>query len=213
MRQCLVCKSNKSTVHNNRGYECWYRNPLNNEEWFCKNCRSRVSHLMERKNWKLDYAIEWLVNNSQDVIDYRKRPKLGERQCLECKSKTTYIDKKGVEHWTFVKDEKDGTIKTYCENCYSRNIRNKSEYKRRWSKQRIMYKGKQIHLGYNPRTGICSKCGKKGYTQIHHEQYDDTDPLAHTQELCQSCHVKRTWELKQLTPEKFLKVNRKHNNN
>ena len=53
----------------------------------------------------------------------------------------------------------------------------------------VSYKGKTIPLDFEPRTGICLDCGKYGeHNQLHHEAYDDNDPLNHTVELCQSCH-------------------------
>ena len=49
---------------------------------------------------------------------------------------------------------------------------------------------KRIFLTENPRKGICSECGEAGETHIHHDQYDSDNPLAHTRELCKSCHTK-----------------------
>jgi len=56
--------------------------------------------------------------------------------------------------------------------------------------QRIRFRGKQIDLDHNPRTGVCTKCGFVGYTHLHHTKYDDTDPLKYTVELCVGCHNK-----------------------
>lgn len=56
--------------------------------------------------------------------------------------------------------------------------------------QRITFKGKQVDLDYNPRSGVCNKCRKTGYTHLHHEKYDELDPLKHTIELCVGCHNK-----------------------
>lgn len=64
------------------------------------------------------------------------------------------------------------------------------------NKQRMFFNGRRIHLVYNPRTNVCSNCGK-GYpkelsrqTYVHHVRYDGETPLEHTIELCASCHVK-----------------------
>jgi len=70
-----------------------------------------------------------------------------------------------------------------------RDERNAS--KRILNKKRIRYKGKQIFVGINPRSGTCSECNYKGITQMHHLKYDDENPLAHTIELCNSCHHKQ----------------------
>jgi len=46
-------------------------------------------------------------------------------------------------------------------------------------------------LGLNPRTGVCSECGRTNCkTDIHHIQYHDYDPLRDTIELCVGCHNK-----------------------
>lgn len=62
--------------------------------------------------------------------------------------------------------------------------------------KRVRFKGKLIRVGFNPRSGTCSVCGRKvgqgiRRTQMHHERYDERNPLAHTRELCVSCHRKR----------------------
>jgi len=67
--------------------------------------------------------------------------------------------------------------------------------------RRLNYKGKQIYLKENPRTGICSSCGKgvgEGIkkTSIHHIQYHDDNPLKDTIELCSGCHRKETCRLR-----------------
>ena len=51
---------------------------------------------------------------------------------------------------------------------------------------------KYVHIGFNPRRGTCSQCGFQGYTHIHHTEYDEKHPLAHTVELCAPCHSKIT---------------------
>jgi len=53
----------------------------------------------------------------------------------------------------------------------------------------VSYKGKTVTLNFEPRKGICSICEKEDeHTILHHEQYDDNDPLAHTIEVCVKCH-------------------------
>jgi hypothetical protein len=56
--------------------------------------------------------------------------------------------------------------------------------------KRILFNGKRPTMKQSPRKGICKKCGRKGFTHIHHEKYDLIDPLAHTIELCPACHLK-----------------------
>ena len=58
-------------------------------------------------------------------------------------------------------------------------------------KKMIRFKDKRIKLAKNPRTGICSNCGMKGLTNIHHLEYNESEPLSHTRELCIKCHIKQ----------------------
>jgi hypothetical protein len=84
----------------------------------------------------------------------------------------------------------------YCKIHYFRLVSNK-----RYGPRRLTFLGNSILLDRNPRKGMCSKCGKCGYTHIHHEQYDKTDPLKHTVELCPSCHAKESWSMNQIRKE------------
>lgn len=52
----------------------------------------------------------------------------------------------------------------------------------------MLYKAKRILLSQNPRLGICTVCGKKGRTDMHHIEYHDDNPLRDTIELCGLCH-------------------------
>jgi hypothetical protein len=55
--------------------------------------------------------------------------------------------------------------------------------------------GKQVTLSDNPRTNICSKCGRnypkdlKKQTHLHHLEYDKNNKLDNTIELCTGCHL------------------------
>ena len=55
--------------------------------------------------------------------------------------------------------------------------------------RRIRFKGKWLKLDFNPRIGMCERCGRfGGKTNMHHFEYDDKNPLANVVELCQPCH-------------------------
>lgn len=69
---------------------------------------------------------------------------------------------------------------------------------KRYNKNRILFQGKSILLKNNPRKNVCSKCGNKGYTHMHHTKYDFNNILKHTKELCPSCHTKEGWKLGQI---------------
>jgi len=61
-------------------------------------------------------------------------------------------------------------------------------------KKRFGFKGKNVYLDHNPRTGTCAICKKDckaigRRTSLHHHSYDDKNPLAYTVEVCNSCHT------------------------
>ena len=114
------------------------------------------------------------------------------KQCLNCQSTKTYVSKQGYEQWN----------KGYCQKCYNRlfsNPKYNPKNREKWNPKRMYFKDKQIILKHEPRTHICSECGKQGVTHLHHTQYDESDPLKYTIELCVSCHAKESYKLGQLT--------------
>ena len=77
--------------------------------------------------------------------------------------------------------------------------------RRRYQKENdcksVWFRGKSVHLEYNPRTGVCSKCHRKvgegiKKTYMHHTKYHDNDPLKYTIELCGRCHWEEHWKRK-----------------
>jgi len=70
------------------------------------------------------------------------------------------------------------------------------QIKKKHRMKMVTIMGKQVAFEENPRTNICSKCGKRypeelrSQTTIHHLKYDLEEPLANTIELCRSCHSK-----------------------
>lgn len=67
---------------------------------------------------------------------------------------------------------------------------------KRVNRKKIRFKNTRPITTKSPRTGICSKCkrsvgsGEIKVTNMHHTKYDESDPLAHTIELCVRCHTK-----------------------
>jgi len=109
------------------------------------------------------------------------------RVCVNCGSDKTYLQKGKWESWY---KHKDGYL---CHNCHALlwNKNNPDRVKIN-SLNRINPKGKKnVSIGFNPRKGVCSKCGFKGKTDIHHIAYHN-DLLKDTVELCRSCHSKIT---------------------
>src|SRR5262245_42437802 len=90
------------------------------------------------------------------------------------------------------------TFLMLCARCYARIVQQPNwrannpemikQHNRKYRPRVLSYKGKRVMLKVAPRTHKCSNCGKIGYTQMHHLQYDDNDPLAYTVELCVICH-------------------------
>lgn len=145
-----------------------------------------------------------LLNSKIDTNEHIFR--LG-RICYACGSNKTALNRKdknrnalkiSTEIWHLNKP----TPFVLCRACYLRIIRRAQ--RDRYNTYRIKYKNTSIYLGKPIRRGNCSICNKsvaKGEikkTVLHHIQYDDTDPLAHTIELCPSCHSKQTIELEQV---------------
>lgn len=98
-----------------------------------------------------------------------------EKKCSVCGSKTTTFDKKKKRfYWRKVNG------KLHCHKCYM--------------KLRIVFKNKRIRITEKDLTGICQLCGRSVHdgeikqTQFHHMEYDESNPLKHTKEICVKCH-------------------------
>lgn len=75
---------------------------------------------------------------------------------------------------------------------YDEGYKNSEAYEDR-KKSTMLFKDKKIRLPFYPRDGKCEMCGgagKDGMTYMHHDQWDDKDPIKYTRELCPSCHMK-----------------------
>lgn len=90
-----------------------------------------------------------------------------------------------------------------CHKCYRRFIwkgykKSVQKNNNRQTPLKIYFKNRRITLKENPRSGICSICGKLGKTDMHHFLYDNNDPLKYTQELCAGCHAKESLRSEQI---------------
>lgn len=106
-----------------------------------------------------------------------------------------------------------------CKQCVNKKLRKGGEWcesqarsQRKWhpiynplhNPKKIRFSGKRILLRENPRTNICSQCGRrfpeelKRQTNVHHIRYDSKNPLDFTVELCNSCHAKLHHVLRKL---------------
>jgi hypothetical protein len=121
-----------------------------------------------------------------------------ERECYACGSVTS-----SNNNWYH---NRDVDRNVFCQKCNDKYIKrpkwqkiHNDRYNPKWSVlnrgKNISYKGKHISLRFKPRTGICKKCGKQGFTHLHHfAEYHDDDPLKDTVELCRKCHTLETWD-------------------
>jgi hypothetical protein len=116
--------------------------------------------------------------------------------CYSCGSDKTNTNSKAVPNWFLNLP----TLFVLCYRCYCHLIKEAnrpSGYQRHCWERQLKFKGKRLLFGSKLRSGICSECGKTTVTALHHTQYDETNPLAHTIELCRSCHLKESWRLGQ----------------
>lgn len=124
--------------------------------------------------------------------------------CFRCKATTTYTNTKGYDIWPLDEDNEGHRI---CYKCWGKYFRSPKwnhitnpKFNPIWhpitNKRRICPRGgKPIYLKEDPKKGVCVVCGairgqdKCKITHMHHDKYTE-DPLAHTRELCASCHGK-----------------------
>lgn len=131
------------------------------------------------------------------------RPKIiDKRVCYCCGSDKTHFNNKGSPCWHLNHDSEGNVL---CHNCWSRYIHSPIQNKitnPKWQPRRMQFKGKRLHLQFCPRIGVCNFCRAVvpfdcKRTHLHHEQYDDSDPMKHTIEICISCHAKESIRLGQ----------------
>jgi len=130
--------------------------------------------------WTKSQKQEWSRNY------YRKNKLKILKRLAEYREK--FPEKRATTLRKYTQSEKGKQCRNRYKKSHTEKIR---EQGRKDSKKRILFKNKRIYLGFNPRTGICSNCGKEGITNLHHKQYHEDDPLKDTLELCTSCHLKK----------------------
>jgi hypothetical protein len=125
------------------------------------------------------------------------------KQCYACGAETSINPTTGWSHWI----HNPPTNLLLCRKCYLRHIANPRTNKAHHAR-RLNFKGRSIYLGYNPRNGVCTECGKSvqkteiPYTQMHHRsEYFAIFPWFGTEELCPRCHADESWKLGQIRPE------------
>jgi len=156
----------------------------------CKRCFDAII----RNYNKRKYQTKQEQNKAHsDFMTGRPSPRKGkrmidERECFACGSDSTYTNPKtGKRQWTINRSDDGDVIGYLCNKCSLKYVSNP---KRIGNYFQITFKDRRIRLDYDPKTGFCSECGKATKTHMHHDSYDDSDPLANTRELCESCHGK-----------------------
>ena len=193
MHVCYACDLNYSFG------EFWYLN-RGTELALCFRCYTDILRRPKRFRTQQE-RNEWQSQQKKGKAPPNKGIKTIpiDRECYICGSKSSYFHKKtGKTHWATNVDILGNVLHVLCTRCNSRYFRNPIS-NARYSHNRMHFNKKDLHLQFNPRTGFCSNCGRVGKTHLHHDQYDEANPLAHTVELCMSCHMKETWRAKQLT--------------
>jgi len=166
----------------------------------CVTCNSITTYVVPKT-----HRIKW-YKKGLDYICHKCYRKEFYRRCETIKN--------AVYRWRKNNPDKESKIKKRYANNHPEVIRNASskyktknpDYVKRWNDftnvRKIKFKNQSILLKENPRIGVCNYCRKSigngdiERTHMHHEQYDSENPLAHTIELCASCHALETKRVK-----------------
>lgn len=114
------------------------------------------------------------------------------RVCYACDSDKTYTNPKtGNIQWYG-----NYPIGWLCKSCNMRYITNPKWHPITspiYDQLKVAFKGKRMYVDEPPRIGVCNWCrAVKPWdcrrTAIHHEFYDEMNPLKHALELCAKCH-------------------------
>lgn len=175
--------------------------------WNCEYCGQPFKPTYVHKS-----PIKHTVYCSKQCFNAAKLADNIGRKCAICGSDTTRADKRGYLHWIPKPDDREKHI---CYACWAKHYRTKrSKEKNRFynnrlnpifQARRITFQNKRISLDSDIRVDVCNWCrAVKGQinaqngrlvktTHMHHEQYDENMPAAHTIEICEYCHPKETW--------------------
>lgn len=126
------------------------------------------------------------------------------RVCFACGSDSTYTWNES-HYWFVNRDINTNSIIGFlCRRCYAKIIERPNRDKEKVQFQntkRMKFKNRIVFLRRPLRIGVCNLCRavlgeintqldkKCNATHIHHEAYDDNNPIKFTIEVCQSCHI------------------------
>ena len=145
--------------------------------------------MVEQKTLRICRVCGLKAHSEPELEMFSKHPngRYGrENRCKKCTAKR-------------MKENRNKNLEKYRETARRHRLKHRDRLnakQREEHKKRMTFKGERIQLKKNPRKNICSVCGKKypddlkTQTCVHHLKYDESDPLAHTVEMCSSCHMK-----------------------
>jgi hypothetical protein len=135
-------------------------------------------------------------------------------RCYACESDVTYLHPTDGHACWMLNPPTDLVLCNKCKFRYIFNHQSRKEEKNAWARKnysrryphwketvlsrRLTYKGKYLFAHEKVRNNQCIKCGKIGYTHLHHVIYHDDNPLKDTMELCASCHAVETWKTRRV---------------
>lgn len=221
-RICYGCGSNKTERRKDK-YPAWCVNG-NTGLFLCSRCYSKYITNVGRKYSQEEWALMRLAKQreianrvcsicgtTKTKLDSEGRPRWCHDDkenvvCKRCYDSKIYRNKKrlccyscsATESRAWYHNGDAGQV--LCKKCYSRyiiNPKNRGHYMVR----RFLFHGQECYTNEPVRTGICSLCersvarGEIKRTNLHHKEYDEADPLAHTVELCVGCHSKIHWDI------------------
>jgi hypothetical protein len=152
---------------------------------YCRTCNDK---LVPDLNWRSsevktgDYLCKYCArkyDNEQKIKFHKKHPEYKKKEYLL--HRVGYIARAAKRY-----KKNKISILQYRKEYYKQNLD--------YCLSVIRFKDKCIRLQQNPRIGVCNWCrGVVPFdckrTAMHHEQYDENNPLAHTIELCVKCTV------------------------
>lgn len=141
----------------------WYERNKEKRKEYKKNNREKINaYAREYRKKNREKLKEWRKQNYQNKYQHKRKVR------LLYDSKNRDKIKQQTKKWNELNPDK---IYRYIHN-------------------KIRYKDKYVRLDFDPRDGICFFCKFETKTLIHHFEYDDSDPLKWTIEMCRSCHKK-----------------------
>lgn len=140
----------------------------------------------------MPFTKEYREKHREEIKEYHRKYYLKHKQRLQQQDAIWRKTHKEKKHET---DRKYNLTHKEEKREYDRIYRKNYQPKKNiLNKQSLRFKEKTLHIGHNPRKGICSDCkrtitsGQIQRTNMHHEKYDPVNPLAFTVELCVKCH-------------------------